>query len=115
MLAMFILLLESMVMTATGTATTRPPLAVRTIVADGSIWADSWCHGSLSGSQRLRAPAPHERWLAVDVNGDGQTDLVSIALDAGASRVELWLAGPDGFVRTAALSGSAAQSPAAAL
>lgn len=115
MLAMFILILESMVMTATASATATPPLAVRTIVADGSVWADSWCHGSLSGSQRLRAPAPHERWLTVDVDGDGQPDLVSIALDAGAPRVEVWLAGPDGFVRTAAFVGGAARSPSASL
>jgi hypothetical protein len=108
MLAMFLLILESMV-------TTQPPLAVRTIVADGSVWADSWRGGALAATQRLREPAPHERWLAVDVDGDGQTDLVAIVLDATAPRIELWLARPDGFVRAAAAVVSGPHSPSAAL
>ena len=91
MLAMFILILQSMVPHA--------PLAIRTTVADGSVWADSWRGGTIAGSQRLRAPSPHERWLAADVDGDGRTDLVAIVLDPSAPRVEVWLNGPDGFVR----------------
>ena len=88
---MFILILQSMVAHA--------PLAVRTTVADGSVWADSWRGNAIAASQRLRAPTPGERWLAADVDGDGRTDLVALVIERNAPRLEVWIAGPDGFVR----------------
>ena len=88
---MLFLLLQSMV--------THTPQTVRTTVADGSVWADSWRGDAIATSQRLRAPTPGERWLATDVDGDGRTDLVAIVIERRAPRIEVWLAGPDGFAR----------------
>ena len=92
MLAMLILVLELM------RPLPRPMVRVATTVADGSVWADWWRGDALVRTQRLRAPAPRERWLALDVDGDGQGDLVAIVADQAAPRVEVWLSRDGGFI-----------------
>lgn len=102
MTALIVLLLQLL-------ATVAQPLGagggVRTSVADGSVWADV---GRVAGgvftarmTQRLGDFDRRQRWIALDVDGDGRTDLVGIVLDGGQARVELWRASADGFDRTA--------------
>jgi hypothetical protein len=74
---------------------------IRTQVADGSVWADVWeTHGgssSVRSTVRLRDADPRLRFVPVDVDGDGQLDVVAFALDG--VRLQMWRGTPDGFAR----------------
>lgn len=76
---------------------------VRTQVADGSVWADTWetCRGTttLRSTVRLRDADPALSWVGVDVDGDGRQDLVAYSLEDGGRRLEVWLADGDNNFR----------------
>jgi hypothetical protein len=83
----------------TAAAAPAPAEQVRTAVADGSVWADVCEGGQIVASYRLRDADERTRWIVLDVDGDGHSDVVAIALDGGLRpHVEIWrAAGPDGF------------------
>ena len=76
-----------------------PAHFVRTEVAHGSVWADVWeTHAgqlSMRATTRLRAADPRLRFVTVDVDGDGRTDVVAYALDG--RELQVWRATDDGF------------------
>jgi hypothetical protein len=87
-------------MFVTAAAAPCPVDTVRTIVSDGSVWADvGGSDGQIVASYRLADADEHSRWIVLDVDGDGHSDVVAIAFDAvGAPHVAAWRnAGADGF------------------
>jgi hypothetical protein len=76
---------------------------VRTQVADGSVWADTWqTRGgttTLRSTVRLCKADPSLRWVGVDVDGDGRQDVVAYSLEDGGRRLQVFRATDDGFVR----------------
>jgi hypothetical protein len=76
-----------------------PSHFVRTEVANGSVWADVWdTRDGLLGMRattRLRDADPRLRFVTVDVDGDGRTDVVAYALDG--RELQIWRATADGF------------------
>jgi hypothetical protein len=87
-------------MFVTAAAAPCPVDTVRTIVSDGSVWADvGGSDGQIVASYRLADADEHTRWIVLDVDGDGHSDVVAVAFDAiSAPRVAAWRnAGSDGF------------------
>src|SRR5262245_16208543 len=61
-----------------------PVSTVRTIVADGSVWADvGGGDGQIVASYRLADSDERTRWIVLDTDGDGRSDIVSVTLQAG--------------------------------
>jgi hypothetical protein len=87
-------------MLVTAAAAPCPVDTVRTIVADGSVWADvGGSDGQIVATYRLGEADERRRWIVLDVDGDGRSDVVSVSLDGLAPHVSAWHnAGPDGFV-----------------
>ena len=87
-------------MFVTAAAAPMPADTVRTIVADGSVWADvGGSDGQIVASYRLGEADEHTRWIVLDVDGDGHSDVVSVTLDGLAPQVAAWRnSGVDGFV-----------------
>jgi hypothetical protein len=87
-------------MFVTAAAAPAPRDCVRTAVADGSVWADvSNGDEEIIASYRLGDADEHTRWIVLDVDGDGHSDVVAVALDGLSPRVSAWRnSGSDGFV-----------------
>ena len=68
---------------------------VRTEEADGSVWVDVFDHGgAIRSTVRLCDLDPTRRFVAVDIDGDGRTDVVAYARDGRG--LTMWRAADDG-------------------
>jgi hypothetical protein len=89
-------------MFVTAAAAPLPADQVRTIIADGSVWADVGGNGSngvIVASYRLADVDERARWIVLDADGDGHSDVVAIVVDSSfRPHVAVWRNTGDGFV-----------------